>query len=522
MLAVVVEPRTPLLSPGEIIDGRYRISYRIADGGMSTVYLAEHMLIKRRLAIKLMRPELASDLRVLRMFMNEAKTAGTLGHPNIVEATDMGFHRGGIPYIVYEYVEGALLTEEIYRVGGMSDKRALRIAHQVASALDAAHAADIVHLDLKADNVMLTDEDGVPDRVKVLDFGIARLMTPEGDQTQRHLITGTPAYMSPEQVTDPENVDHRADIYALGVLLYEMLTARRPFANGNAQILLWRLCHEEPEPIEGVKSSVVELVRKLMAKDREARPQSMREVMSEIEAVQATMTVEVPIYDDVSVEPLVRKRRPRFGFVALALLAAGGAFGLRYAEQRVAMSTDDAALVALQGDAKRIAADLDAQQRAVQLRADSIASTPLLGSAMQTDAATIADLVHDGRLPLSARRDERIEVGRLWSDGTVSGPVLTAKSGEVVVRAAIDTSAMRALVAQDAATASLTGVGTLVAGAPASEAVTVPVSPGVSLSATIAPAPKGGATLHLASNVGLGFAALLMCGFGLTVVRRTA
>src|SRR5882757_8299067 len=124
--------------PGDIIDGRYRIVRKLADGGMGTVLLAEHMLIKRRVAIKRLHAELAADHSMVHRFLNEASAAGSLGHPHIVESTDMGFTREGIPYIVFEYLEGCLLTEEIQRLGTLPIRRALRIARQIASALEAA------------------------------------------------------------------------------------------------------------------------------------------------------------------------------------------------------------------------------------------------------------------------------------------------------------------------------------------------------------------------------------------------
>src|SRR3954469_18820774 len=133
---------------GDTVEGRYRIIRRLDDGGMSSVFLAEHLLIKRRVAIKVLRTELAEDADVLDRFMNEARAAGTLGHPNIVESTDMGFTREGVPYIVFEFLEGTLLTDEIYRVRGLPPRRVFRIARQIASALHAAHLAGIVHRDL--------------------------------------------------------------------------------------------------------------------------------------------------------------------------------------------------------------------------------------------------------------------------------------------------------------------------------------------------------------------------------------
>jgi eukaryotic-like serine/threonine-protein kinase len=205
--------------PDDIVEGRYQIIRKLADGGMGTVFLAEHVLIKRRVALKLLHAELAADSTMVKRFMNEAAAAGTLGHPHIVESTDMGFTRDGVPYIVFEYLDGCLLTEEIYRLGGLPTRRALQLASQIASALEAAHHAQIAHLDLKTDNVFLIKRGDSLDHVKVLDFGISRFMAADADKTHRGILMGTPEYMAPEQVTAPDLVDERADIYALGVVL---------------------------------------------------------------------------------------------------------------------------------------------------------------------------------------------------------------------------------------------------------------------------------------------------------------
>ena len=277
--------REAVVRPGDIVEGRYRIIQTLGEGGMGTVFLAEHALIKRRLAIKILHPELAADADVIERFMNEARAAGTLGHPNIVESTDMGLTHGHVPYIAFEYLEGTLLTDEIYRVGGMSVRRTASIAVQIASALHAAHNAGIVHRDLKSDNVFLTDRDGLLDHVKVLDFGISRFM--EVEDRQRNMVMGTPEFMAPEQITSPEAVDRRADIYALGVILYEMLAARRPFAmDADPQTLLHRIVHEPPTPLArpAVPHGLVEILfGKMLVKDPAQRYQTMSEVESALE-----------------------------------------------------------------------------------------------------------------------------------------------------------------------------------------------------------------------------------------------
>ncbi|HET9993604.1 MAG TPA: serine/threonine-protein kinase, partial [Kofleriaceae bacterium] len=258
----------------------------MGEGGMGSVFLAEHTLIKRRVAIKILHPELATDADVIERFMNEARAAGTLGHPNIVESTDMGFMQSHVPYIVFEFLEGALLTDEIYRVGGLPVRRAVRIATQIASALHAAHNAGVVHRDLKSDNVFLTDKDDAFDHVKVLDFGISRFLMQ--DDKQKSMVMGTPEFMAPEQITDPENVDRRADIYALGVILYEMLTARRPFASeDDPRQLLHRIVHEEPPPLmrpevpHGLADTILGM---MLAKNPDERYQTMSDVEAALES----------------------------------------------------------------------------------------------------------------------------------------------------------------------------------------------------------------------------------------------
>jgi serine/threonine protein kinase len=277
--------REAVVKTGDVVEGRYRIIRTLGEGGMGSVFLAEHALIKRRVAIKILHPELATDADVIERFMNEARAAGTLGHPNIVESTDMGFVHSHVPYIVFEFLEGALLTDEIYRVGGLPVRRAVRIATQIASALHAAHNAGVVHRDLKSDNVFLTDEDDAFDHVKVLDFGISRFLSV--DDKQKGMVMGTPEFMAPEQITDPESVDRRADVYALGVILYEMLTARRPFATDeDPRALMTRIVREAPPPLmraEVPHGLAAMIMIKMLAKNPADRYQTMADVEAALE-----------------------------------------------------------------------------------------------------------------------------------------------------------------------------------------------------------------------------------------------
>ena len=330
---------------GEVIDGRYRTLRVIGQGGMGTVFLAEHTLIARRVAVKVLHPDLAADAEIVEGFMQEARIAGTLGHPNIVESTDMGFLRGELPYIVFEYLEGVVLTDEIYRVGGLSTRRAVRIARQIASALGAAHAAGLIHRDLKSDNVVLTDRDGQPDHAKVLDFGISRFHHREVRPAARERIAGTPEFMAPEQITDPDAVDARTDVFALGVVLYEMLAARRPFAADDPRALMTEILEREPAPIArpDVPHGLQELIRRMLAKRPDDRPRSMADVDAALEAfttragtgamavvslpVTATPTPTAPVGTDPSpLPPPGRRARRRGAWAALAAaLVLGGA-----------------------------------------------------------------------------------------------------------------------------------------------------------------------------------------------------
>jgi serine/threonine-protein kinase len=317
------------VQPGDLVD-RYRIVRTVGEGGMGTVFLAEHTLIKRRVAMKVLHANLATDADVVERFLNEARAAGTLGHPNIAESTDMGFTHEHVPYIVFEYLEGALLTDEIYRLGGLPVRRAVWIARQIASALDAAHAANIVHRDLKTDNVFLTDEDAA-DHVKVLDFGIARIL----GVVERGLVMGTPEFMAPEQITSPADVDRRADLWALGVILYEMLAARRPFpfVDGNVEALLEAIVTAPPAPLGDTPPAIADLVMRLLAKDPAQRPESMTEVEAELAAFAgptepAVMTrrrmqsqPSLPTIDVIALPP--PPRRP-FAWVPVAAAALAG------------------------------------------------------------------------------------------------------------------------------------------------------------------------------------------------------
>jgi serine/threonine protein kinase len=427
---------------GDTLDGRYRLISEIGQGGMGTVFLAEHVLIQRRVAIKVLHAELATDMQVVERFMNEARAAGTLGHPNIVESTDMGFTRGDVPYIVFEYLQGSLLSDEIYRVGGIPVLRALRIAHQIASALEAAHSASIVHRDLKSDNVFLTDRDDVSDHVKVLDFGISRFLALEAERSRPGQLMGTPEFMAPEQVLTPERVDKRADIYALGVILYEMLAARYPFrADHDPHAVLHQVLHESPPPlaVAGLPPGLQEMIlTKLLAKNPDARYQSMTDVSGALDAFRDILrppgTTRTPLSmpivrvpeDDAVDQALERmllppepvKRTRGLGLLVLALASGAAGLGMLYVDQQDLTATA-ASTAPIEAAAKELTSTVRDAVRAAHLRADAVASTPMLRAAIETDAATLRDMAGQDFL-FTPKTGEVLEVFQLREPGVQS------------------------------------------------------------------------------------------------------
>lgn len=230
--------------------GSYRITGELSAGGMGQVYKADHQVLPRHAAVKLLRPELTANTEIVQRFFNEAKAATAIRHPGIIEVFDFGYTDKGRAYLVMEFLDGEPLSRRIDR-GPLRQADAAQLARGIASALVAAHAKGIVHRDLKPDNIFLVPDPDVPlgERPKVLDFGIAKL----GDllpKDLRHTVTGaligTPLYMAPEQARAAAAIDGRADLYSLGCILYEMLVGKPPFTAQGAGELIAQHMFELP------------------------------------------------------------------------------------------------------------------------------------------------------------------------------------------------------------------------------------------------------------------------------------
>jgi serine/threonine-protein kinase len=277
---------------GSVLAGRYRIERLLGSGGMGSVYRAEHVLMRKACAVKVLHREMTQVKEIVARFEREAVAAARIEHPNVAAATDFGQLDNGSFYLVLEFIEGKSLNQLMYDSGGsLQEERALLIARQIADALAAAHGAGIIHRDLKPDNVMLITKDAANDFVKVLDFGIAKIKL-EGDPavsqpalTRLNTVMGTPEYMAPEQARG-EPVDHRADLYTLGIIVYEMLSGTSPFRHEEFVVVLTKKLTEDPPPLPAhVSRGTRELVDRLLQRATADRPQSAAEVVRRIDAI---------------------------------------------------------------------------------------------------------------------------------------------------------------------------------------------------------------------------------------------
>jgi serine/threonine-protein kinase len=273
-----------ILRAGDLVDGRYRIERPLSEGGMGAVYVAEHTFLRKQVALKVLHATAAADHEARARFEREARAASRIEHANVVRVTDFGV-TDGAPYLVMELVAGHSLAVELERLGRLPTERARRIAADVLRGLEAAHARGVLHRDLKPENVIIAGES-----IKLVDFGIAQLRTDsDGRMTSTGTVMGTPLYMAPEQVRGQGDLDERVDVYAVGVMLYEMLAGRPPHQGATFGAIAHEILSGRAPALATVAphvgAALDALVMKALAADRAARFASARELREAIERV---------------------------------------------------------------------------------------------------------------------------------------------------------------------------------------------------------------------------------------------
>ena len=285
-------PASSSLTAGEVVAERYRIVSALGAGAMGSVFLAEHVTLGRRVALKTIHRTLLGSAEAVARFEREALASARIDHPNVVGATDVVHLADGTPVLVLEYVQGRSLTQRLAEQGPLGAAEALPLLEGLASALVAAHGAGIVHRDLKPDNLLLVERPGVPVALKILDFGIAKLVgeaaasvTASSPGTQLGMVYGTPRYMAPEQAVG-QAVDARVDVYAVGVIAYELLAGRVPFEGDDLMAIVTKQLTEAPPPLPpSVPQPLAALVARLLAAKPEDRVSSAHELLEALRTV---------------------------------------------------------------------------------------------------------------------------------------------------------------------------------------------------------------------------------------------
>ncbi len=401
--------------PGAVIGDRYRLIRMVGSGGVGEVYEAEHVYIHRRVAVKILRREIASDPEAVARLQREAQSTSGLGHPNIVDCFDFGHSAEGQVYLVMEWLDGENLDQRLQREP-VDIPTALEIASQVAAGLAEAHDRGVIHRDLKPANLFLIRDRRGALVVKVLDFGIAKLAAQQTKLTGTSVLVGTPNYMAPEQAFG-EAVDARTDVYALGVILYEMVTGSVPFHADSPLGVLHQHTARMPvppsarAPERGISSELETVVMRCLAKRPEERFASMHEVIAALEALRGTAAAP---RESLPPPPPPRGHDDDDD----DLLNAAGVVGGR----RIALVVGGVALVAggvvaalllMRGGGRGAAAPPDASRPA--------ANAPDAGLATRVDAATIAPTdtgivvaVPDAGVPPAWRNADATATFRTW------------------------------------------------------------------------------------------------------------
>ena len=291
---------------GRTIDGRYRIDALLGEGGMGAVFEAEHLKLQKRVALKVIHPEFAGDGEVAERFAREAMASAQLEHPHVATATDYGTLPEGGAYLVMRFVRGRSLRGVLDEQGALEWTQACSIMVQVVDALSSAHKLDIVHRDLKPDNIMLEPRDDGTELVKVLDFGIARVATDSRGRrggtalTRVGSVVGTPGYMAPEQALG-EPVDHRVDLYAVGLLLYELISGEAVYDGGDLTAIVTRQLTEEIAPLSErveIPAELNALVMQSLRREKDLRPASAGEVRERLRGLLLGATVRSVTHGD--------------------------------------------------------------------------------------------------------------------------------------------------------------------------------------------------------------------------------
>jgi serine/threonine protein kinase len=408
----------PLLDT--VLADRYRIKRRVGEGGMGVVYEAEHVVLEKRMALKVLSPELTHKKNLVDRFIQEAKAASRIGHENIVDITDFGTTPTGTVFFAMEFLEGMDLAMLIDKEGPLAWQRARPIVLQICRALSAAHAKGIIHRDMKPENIFLIKHGGRQDFVKVVDFGIAKVtgMEKGGRRlTKTGMIFGTPDYMSPEQASG-QKPDHRIDIYSLGVILYEMLTGKVPFTADSFMGILTKHMFEEPRPPSqmrpdlNIAAEVDAVVLRAMCKDRDKRYGSMSEFAAAIQQCESAPATVAPHGEVPSPRDVVLLTTPKKADVS-------GVDEAETANLRP-RATDDALGVPKEGEGEE---NTDVVSLPVELPKSRNKGLIIGGIVMIGALAAVAGLiVHMNRRSDKAATQTRVvDLGKRENDGGAGG-----------------------------------------------------------------------------------------------------